>query len=127
MLCRSSVFQIAPRWISCQTNITVRCQMFLIIYFSHRKKILEHIFVSSTTFENIIKNVVQRWCFFIFWAKLKCYAQIFCIFFSVHLVQFFPLYQTDKKLLSAQMFFNPCFSKNTKNPYQIFRTLPKSL
>ncbi len=101
--------------------------MFLIIYFSHRKKSW-----SMFSFYRQLSKISSKMLYkddvvFIFRAKFKCYAQIFCIFFSVHLVQFFPLYQTDKKLLSTQMFFNRFFSKNTKNSHQIFRTLPKSL
>jgi hypothetical protein len=39
--------------------------------------------------------------YLIFWAKLKYCAQTFYIFFPVHPLQFFSLYQTHKKLLSA--------------------------
>jgi hypothetical protein len=51
--------------------------------------------------------------YFIFWAKLKYCAQNFYIFFPVHPLRFFSLYQTHKKLLSVRTFIGSFFSKNT--------------
>ncbi len=125
MLSRSSGFQIATRWISCQTNITVRCQMFFIIYFSHRKKhwiiFSFHRQLSKISSQMLYKDDV----FSSFELNLSAMRKFFSYSFLFILCSFFCSIKLIRNYCRPKCFLIFFFLKILKIPIRALELCPK--